>query len=330
MEVKNKNNHEGIVLNIQRFTVHDGPGIRTEIFLKGCPLHCKWCSNPESINAKQEVGITSSRCIGIDKCGFCFICPQKAEGIFIINDNKVCGINRELCKGCLKCAEECPANALKIWGKKMSVKQVVEVVQEDRIFYENSGGGITISGGEPLSQWQFVLEILRECINQGINTCVESTLHCKTEVLESIAPYTNLLITDIKHMDTEKHRELTGVSNELILENIKKAVQIGMNLVIRIPVIPDHNDTIENLRATAEYIINELDNKAKQVQLLRYRRLGEEKYKTLGIEYTMGNLMEDSASEEKGVFERKIIEFAHILQEYNIPAVAGSTKKINL
>lgn len=324
MLIDNKKDIEGIIFNIQRFTIHDGPGIRTEVFFKGCPLRCKWCSNPESFKVKQEVGVNASRCIGVDKCGYCIkACPLVGD-IFEVEDNQVIGINRKACTDCLICAEACPSNALKVYGKKMTVEDVMKVLLADRTFYQSSGGGVTLSGGELLGQWQYALELLKECKKSRLHTCVETAMHCQGEILEQIFPYVDLVITDIKHMNAEKHREFTGVRNELILQNIRKTVNMGMPLVIRIPVVPDHNNNEENIRATALFIANELNNRVKQVQLLPYRPLGEEKYKYLGKPYPMGSFRVP----ERRVWEENIRYLVEVIKEYGVPAVAGTTEKI--
>lgn len=302
MALDNNSLIEGKIFNIQRYTIHDGPGIRTEVFMKGCPLHCKWCSNPEGIATELEVGVYSNRCIGIDKCGYCLSsCPKSQENVLTVEDKKIAGINREKCIKCFKCAEECPANALKVWGQKMTVAEIMKVVLADREFYEKSGGGVTLSGGEVFVQWEFALELLRECKKNKLHTCVESTLHCQTALLEHIYPYVDLIITDIKHMNSAKHKEFTGAGNELILKNIKRTVELNMPLVLRVPVVAGHNNSEENIRATAEFIATELGNRVKQVQLLPYRKLGTEKYQSLGMDYPMS----DFQPIERSVWEKK-------------------------
>jgi pyruvate formate lyase activating enzyme len=316
---------EGCVFNIQRYTIHDGPGIRTEIFFKGCPLKCRWCSNPESMHSYPEIGVYSSRCIGIDKCGYCITaCPEFGKGTLIREDNRISGINREACSGCLKCADACPSNALMVWGSKFTINSIMKTIMADMDFYKKSGGGVTISGGEPLVQWEFAVELLKECQQNGINTCLESSLHVKPEVLDRAYPFADMIITDIKHMDPVKHREFTGVGNELILNNIAKTVESGKPLIIRIPMVPDHNNDEENINATAKFIIDKLDNRVMQVQLFPYRQLGVEKYKSLGRDYPMDYLIPP----ERNVWEKNIKYLVELMISYGINAVAGTTVKM--
>ncbi|WP_319521264.1 glycyl-radical enzyme activating protein [uncultured Desulfosarcina sp.] len=315
----------GLVFNIQHFTIHDGPGIRTEIFLKGCALKCKWCSNPESISARQEPGVYASRCIGIDKCGYCLkVCSQCDQGVFLSHENKIAGIDPALCTGCMQCADECPADAIVVWGNKMSVGEVMAEVLDDLPFYEKSGGGVTISGGDPLIQWPFTLEILKQCRQHHIHTCVETELYCSPSILDAIYPYTDLVITDIKHMNSDKHREYTGVENARILDNIRKTVEMGKTLIIRIPVIPGHNDSDENIRETATFISEKLSNKVVQVQLLPYRPLGLEKYASLNRSYPLTDLQSYDVRKQK----KELDHLVELMCRHGVPAVVGSSAKI--
>ena len=211
-----------------------------------------------------------------------------------------------------------------VWGKKVTVSELLKTVLEDRSFYIKTGGGVTLSGGEVMLQWEFAALLLKACKDASVNTCIESSLHCAPEHMEQVYEYTDLVITDIKHMDTRKHKEYTGVGNELILSNIKRTAELNKPLVLRIPVIPDHNNSIENIRATAEFIRDDLGNNIIQLQLLPYRKMGTEKYASLCMPYPM----DDFILPERSVWEENLLELAEILKEYNIPAVAGSTARM--
>lgn len=317
-------NNYGIVFNIQRFTVHDGPGIRTEIFLKGCHLRCKWCSNPESLRGEKEVGIYANKCIGTDKCGACLeACP--IQGALISDGEKIINIDREKCNGCMNCAEICPTSTLKAWGQTMSLNEVMDVIRNDQEYYNKSGGGVTISGGEALYQWQFTKKILELCQSENIHTCVETALAVNKDVATDVLKHADMVITDIKHMDNKIHEEHSGAPNSIILNNIEDLIHTGTPTVLRIPVIPGFNDSIENISDISNFILENLENKVKQVQLLRFRRLGEEKYESLGLKYNMKDT--DPPREE---FENRIKYYVEYMNELGIPAFPGTTNKITL
>lgn len=314
----------GNIFNIQRFTIHDGPGIRTEIFFKGCPLRCVWCSNPESMRQASEVGVYPEHCVGIDKCGRCLpMCSVEPGGALVVEENKVVRINRKTCIGCLACAKACPNDSLKIFGEWMTVDEVMRPILSDRNFYTRSGGGITLSGGDALLQWEFALELLKRCKNVGIHTCVESEMHTTTSVLDEVMPFTDLWIVDMKLMDSAKHREYTCVGLDRILSNIKYLVSNKAKLVIRIPVIKGINDHDVNIQITARFIIDELHGRITQLQLLPYRLLGEDKYEALGLKFRM---MTETAP-DRDEYEPRIRHIAEIFQDQGIPAVAGTTTK---
>lgn len=317
----------GIVYNIQRYTIHDGPGIRTEVFLKGCPMHCKWCSNPESIHPQRELGVYPDKCIGLDQCGSCLnVCSRGgAPLLFNKETGKIGSIDRSICIGCMKCTDECFLHALKSWGEVMTVDQVMRVVLADRSYFQRSGGGITLNGGEVTVQWQFSVELLKASKQRGINTCVETSMQCKPEVLQEFYPYTDLMITDIKHMDTEVHRKYTGGDNARILQNIEQTVEAGMPLVIRVPVIPGINNDEENITNTAKFIAEKLHNKVLQVQLLPYRKMGTEKYASLERAYPMGD---DYAMPPREVWEKNLLSLRDLMQSFGVPAVAGSNTRM--
>lgn len=279
---------KGVVFNIQRYTVHDGPGIRTELFLKGCPLRCRWCSNPEGLNKRPEPGVYLSKCIGREKCGRCAdVCP--ANECLGFKDGKLSSIDRELCTGCMKCSSVCPADAVKAWGGEMTADEVMSIILRDKEYYRKSGGGVTISGGDPLVQSDFVAEIFKRCKQENIHTCLESTFYAQWSVIEKVLPYSDMLITDIKHMDSGEHKRHTGVANELILNNLARISETGKQIVVRIPVIPGVNDDTGNISATADFILERMGNRIQKLQLLGFMRLGEEKYASLGAEYSMKN-----------------------------------------
>lgn len=316
----------GNVFNIQQFTVHDGPGIRTEIFLKGCYLRCKWCSNPESFEVHNQVGVYPNSCIGISKCGKCLTtCPLADKGAFVIENDKVSKIDRTICNNCMKCYDSCPSSALKQWGQQMSVEDVMRVIRADASFYEKSGGGVTISGGESLYQWRFTKEILKQCQLEGIHTCVETALHVKPDVLEKILPYTDLIITDIKHMNPVVHKQYTLVDNKQVLNNIKYLIDANVPVVLRVPIIPGVNDSTEHISEIADFIEHDLENKLKQIQFLRFRRLGEEKYASLGLNYNMVEV-----DPERTEFESHIKNLVKVMTDRGIPAFAGTTHKIKI
>ena len=320
-ERKTPSPSQGIIFNIQRFTIHDGPGLRTELFLKGCPLRCDWCSNPESWLPQIQVGIYKTKCISYKKCGMCEDgCPDKSMLNFY--RGKLVSVDREKCTNCLGCYNECPSDAIKQWGKKYTVEDCMKEIRKDLDYYERSGGGVTVSGGEPLVQSDFVAELFKACKEEGIQTCLESTFHADWKKVEKVLPYTDILISDIKHMNSELHKKYTSVGNERILENLVKLAADDQEFILRIPVIPNVNDDMENIEETADFILNELDGKIRMLQLLSFMRLGEEKYASLGIPYKMDGLKLNRRS-----FQKKVNQIAEYFNSRGIHCLVGTKEK---
>ncbi len=313
----------GIISNIQKYTIHDGPGIRTEIFFKGCSLRCLWCSNPEGLEVGPELGFYPGKCLGEADCGWCRrSCPQPPPGGHVS-----ARFDTAQCRGCLRCADVCPSGAIKLWGKRYTVPQLMAEIEKDRSFYEKSGGGVTLSGGEVLLQWEFAAALLRACRDAGIHTCVESALHVPWEHAEAVFRYTDLVITDIKHMDSAAHRSFAGAGNERILENIRRTAAMGMPMVIRTPVVPGYNGDEENIRRTGAFLRDELASAVVQYQLLPYRKMGTEKYESLRRPYPLADYRVPAREEWEPVLRR----YAQILrEEYALPAVAGSAEKLEI
>jgi pyruvate formate lyase activating enzyme len=279
---KRSSEDEGLIFSIQRYSIHDGPGIRTTVFFKGCPLRCRWCSNPESINQSPELIFRAARC---DGCGRCIpLCAPLA-----IKPGQGCiQLDRQKCDRCLKCIDACYTEALESTGRYYNLAEALGECLKDEPFYHNSEGGVTLSGGEPLYQPAFATNLLRACKEHGLHTTLDTSGHIKWEVLEQALSYTDLVLYDIKHIDPEAHREGTGVTNELILENLQRIVSGKRNRVwIRVPVITGFNDSPENIEKVAEFAAR---LKVEKVSLLTYHEWGRTKYDAVGREYSLQNM----------------------------------------
>ncbi len=294
------NGEKGIIFNIQRYQIHDGPGIRTIVFLKGCPLGCLWCSNPEGKSRGLELYYLRSRC---KACGKCVeICPRNANAV--AEDGVT--IDRKICQKCGACVDHCLYSAREIKGQTKTVDEVVKEVEKDRSFYFTSGGGLTIGGGEPLAQASFARNILQKCKGKGIHTAVETSGCGRWEDLESILPYTDWIFYDLKVMDALEHKKYTGVSNDVILENARKLSEEvqnrGIHLTVRIPIVPGVNDSKQNITQTAGFVKNHMPS-AAEIEILKYHSLALGKYQALGEEYPLADAIQPSEEEMREIQE---------------------------
>jgi pyruvate formate lyase activating enzyme len=305
----------GFVFNIQRFSTHDGPGIRTTVFLKGCPLHCFWCHNPEGLNPRQEVQFFADRCI---LCGECVIlCEQGAHQI----QEGVHDYDRSQCIQCGKCIEACCAGAVELSGKFMTAEEVLEEVLRDEAFYETSHGGITISGGEPLLQIDFTTRLLELCKASGINTALETTLYRKWGDVVSLLPLVDLFLVDLKIMDADRHRAFTGVTNRQILSNVRKLVDTDKPVIFHTPVVPTVNDDPDAIAEIARFVQEMIQHRLPRqpagsdagisLELLPFHRLAGGKYESLGLTY--------SAKDFAPIPQEKLAALLQTAAQYQIP-----------
>ncbi len=267
------------IFNIQKYSLHDGPGIRTTVFFKGCPLSCKWCHNPESLSKEIQIIRNEGSC---RMCGSCIIaCPSKA--LKMTTDN--IEFDRYKCISCGNCEDVCYHDAIKIVGKEMLVDEVLKEILKDRIFYEESGGGVTFSGGEPLMQSKFLIELAKRCKFAGIHTTLDTSGFSKWETLENVIKYIDLILFDLKIVDDEKHIEFVGSSNKLIIDNLKKLKEKNVDIFLRLPIIKGINDSMTDAEEVLEVIRG--NENIKQINLLEYHKMGMEKYPRLGKKYEL-------------------------------------------
>ena len=295
----------GTVFNIQRFSTHDGPGIRTTVFFQGCPLRCFWCQNPESQSVDPVLMYNRDKCIS---CGHCIeICPNQVPAAR--EDGHGMIFDRSKCVTCGKCAEECPVEALTVSGYRTSAEEVIDVVMKDYLQYIDSGGGITLSGGEALLQPEFAREILKMAKENGLNTLVETAGIVPWKSIEMVLPYTDIFYWDIKKIDSDMHKKGTGATNSLIFENAKKLAQTGKEIHFRMPLIPGFNDNEDEMEAFRELVINDFNRSPECIDLLRYNNLGETKYLRLGEEVKAVALQPQS--------EERVEELTEIVRKVN-------------
>lgn len=312
-------NIRGRIYDIQGFAVHDGPGIRTTVYTKGCPLHCLWCHSPESQYYNNELSFLPVKCVGTEKCGgLCLAaCPtgalRRTEPEKSLADASMItkvDVDRAVCAGCLRCAAVCPAKALSPSGYEITVEEAYARVDRDRFFFKKDGGA-TISGGEAMQQFSFTYNLAMRLKEGGIHVCLDTTGFAPAEQYLQILPYIDLFLYDLKHMDTHRHQKLTGVPNELILDNARLLAAHGAALQIRVPVIPKLNASEENLHATARFC-TELGDAVKLVQLLPYHAMGRSKYTRLGWPYKIKNV--DPPDDET---MQRVLE---LFQSYGLPS----------
>lgn len=272
------------IFDIQRFSVHDGPGIRTLVFFKGCPLRCEWCSNPESHSAARELTFFARRCIG---CGGCVdVCPR---GAILLGEDGKAHIDRERCIVCDACAEACCSSACAVTGQSMTVAEVLEQVAKDAVFYRLSSGGVTLGGGEVTVWSPFAKELLAECKAAGINTAIETCGYADWSRIRPLLRHTDLVLYDIKHIDPAVHLRRTGASNDKLLANFERVARSGTRVVVRVPVVPGFNANQKAMRAIARFVAT-CANPDVAIELLPYHRLAAEKYGRLGRSYRLASV----------------------------------------
>lgn len=296
----------GIVFDIQRCSIHDGHGIRTLVFLKGCPLRCEWCANPESQDPAPQIGFFAEKCVGCMQCAD--VCPY---GHAFRTSGQV---DWENCSGCMKCVDACLYEARVSYGKRMTVDAVMDVVRRDKVFFEKTGGGVTVSGGEAAAQPAFVRELLGRCRSEGIHTAMETSGFAPWESLKSIIQYTDLLLYDFKNMDSAAHKAKTGVGNERILNNAVQASQIVGEMIARFPLIPDYNDSEENARQMGAFLNNNMPS-VRRADILRYHSVGESKSARIGKAYAFRYEHETSGE--------KVHRLKAILESYGLHVSIG-------
>ncbi|WP_207260187.1 glycyl-radical enzyme activating protein [Desulfovibrio sp. Huiquan2017] len=280
----------GTVFSVQKYSVHDGPGIRTIVFMKGCPLHCAWCSNPESQAFAPQIAYNSNNCIGADKCTHCL--NHRADGSITVGDDGKIRMDHDMVGDDFALACVCPGNAIIVYGEEQSVDKVLRRVEEDERFYARSGGGVTLSGGEPFAQPDFALALLREARRRHINTAVETCGQAPWAVVESCLPFVDNFLYDIKSMDDEKHREKTGHTGRSIRENLVKIKEArpGVPIRVRTPVIPGFNDTVGDIEAIIEFV-KSLPGEKCEYEALPFHRMGQPKYANLGRTYDYADIV---------------------------------------
>ena len=273
---------KAFIFNKQKYNMYDGPGVRTLVFFKGCPLRCKWCSNPEGLERKYQIMFKPTTCVS---CGSCVpVCPQKIHSISSSGEHI---IDRSIdCIGCGQCVEACIPDALKVSGEQVPISELLEYVEQDRAFYDQSGGGVTLGGGEVTAQPEAAINLLQACKQEGLHTAIETCGYTKKETILRFAEYVDLFLFDLKHIDPDRHFELTGVRNEMILENLEELIMKRNHVKVRMPMLKGINDSEAEIRGVIEFLkpFREFKN-FEGIDLLPYHKLGVNKYVQLGMDY---------------------------------------------
>jgi len=313
-KVIRKNNQKGLIFNVQRFSIEDGPGIRTTVFMKGCPLRCIWCHNPEGLKMKREIMWFDTRCIGARDC----ISACEKRALELTPQGMI--IKRDLCDACGKCAIACPAGAIEIVGKEYSSSELLDEVMRDEVFYRNSQGGVTVSGGEPLMQKDFVGEFVNLCRKEGIHIALDTSAYAPKEEFIELARIVDLILLDLKLIDPKKHKELTGVGNDLILENAMTVGKLGKPVWVRTPIIPGCTDSNDNIRQIASFIKEKMPT-VERLDLLAFNNTCGSKYKRLDMEWKLEG--------EKLISRERMEELQEIASSAGLEFVkwSGATKR---
>lgn len=308
MDKLDTNNEKLTVFDVQRFALHDGPGIRTTVFLKGCPLDCVWCHNPESKSRKPQLGFLIKNCTN---CGTCqSICKRNVHQVDIAKDVKEATeikgerhqINFTSCVQCGECVKACSNKALKIFGNSMSAEEILQTVIKDKDFYQRSGGGLTVSGGEAMVQFKPLLELLKKAKEADIHVCLDTCGQASTEKYKEIAKYVDIFLFDYKLTDSQEHKQYTGVDNSLILKNLRYLCEIGANVYLRCPIIPGINDKKSHYQAIAD--LSKQYESIRQVNLMTYHDMAKGKAAQIGEVYTLPNIKTILADEKKKIYEQ--------------------------
>jgi glycyl-radical enzyme activating protein len=300
----------GRIFDIQKFSVHDGPGIRTLVFFKGCPLRCAWCSNPEGISGAFQPFWVQALCAS---CGACVrVCPEGVHRLVDTANGPTHVVDRSVsCRGCGRCVTVCPSSALRSSGRDVTVAEVMDDVLKDYAFYVNSGGGLTLGGGEPTRQADFAEELLRQAKHEDMHTAMETCAYASWDVFERLLPFLDLVLVDIKHMDEAAHERLTGASNRPVTQNIIKLLRKTVPVIVRIPLIPGLNDG-DNLAATLRFVVeHDVAGMVQRIDILPYHRYGAAKYGHLGLSYTQEDSVEPAT--------HAVVEAAEVAASFGYP-----------